>query len=74
MDPTGFILGVRAANRAANSARPDAPVIPGPGKPRRPRHPPRTASVRRATATSLRSLAAWVEPHHDNEPRTPAIT
>jgi len=71
MDPTGFILGLRAANRDANSARPDAPVIPD--KPRRPRRPPRTTSVRRATAMSLRSLAARIEPHHESEPCRPAI-
>jgi len=71
MDPTGFILGLRAANRDANSARPDAPVIPD--KPQRPRRPPRTTSVRRATATSLRSLAAWIEPRHENEPCRTAI-
>ncbi|HEU5334015.1 MAG TPA: hypothetical protein VFU73_14650 [Actinocrinis sp.] len=71
MDPTGFILGVRAAERDAHSARPDAPVIPD--KPRRPRRPPRVSSVRRATATSLRGLAAWIEPHHESEPCSPAI-
>jgi hypothetical protein len=67
MHPTGFILALRVAHRDAESARPDAPVIPA--KPKRSPRLLRTASVRRATAASLRSVAAWIEPHAEAEPR-----
>lgn len=73
MHTTGFILGVRAAQREANSARPDAPLVPD--KQRRSSRPPRSArttSARRATAAALRSVAAWVEPRRDGERCRPA--
>jgi hypothetical protein len=71
MDPTGFILGVNAAHRDSHSARPDAPVVPD--KPRRPRRPLRTTSVRQAAASSLRSLAGWIEPRDCTDDCTPAM-
>jgi hypothetical protein len=70
MDPTGFILATRVAHHDTHSARPDAPVIAS--KPRRPSHPPRINSVRRAAAASLRNLAARIEPHRGSEPCRPA--
>ena len=70
MDPTGFILGIQAAHRDSHSARPNAPVVPD--RPRRPHRPPRATSLRRATATCLRTLAAWIEPRRDTGSCTPA--
>lgn len=70
MDPMGFILATRVAHQDTHSARPDAPVVAA--KPRRPSRAPRTTSVRRATAASLRNLAAWIEPHRGSEPCRPA--
>jgi hypothetical protein len=75
MHTTGFILGVRAAQRETNSARPDAPLVPD--KQRRSSRPPRparTTSARRAAAASLRSIAAWIEPRRDTEPCRPATS
>ena len=71
MDPMGFILATQAAHRDSHSARPDAPVI-APKPKRRPAHLPRTASMRRATAASLRNLAARIEPRRDAETCRPA--
>ncbi len=70
MDPMGFILATRVAHHDTHSARPDAPVVAT--KPRRPAHAPRTTSVRRATAASLRNLAARIEPRRDAETCRPA--
>jgi hypothetical protein len=66
MHPTGFILATHAAHRDTHSARPDAPVVPA--KAKRPRRPSRASALRQATATSLRGLAARIEPRHDTEP------
>jgi len=72
MHTTGFILGVRVAQSEANSARPDAPTVPDKrSRPSRPPHYTRTASVRRAAAAALRSIAARVEPRRDTEPCRP---
>ncbi len=71
MDPMGFILATRAAQRDSHSARPDAPVI-APRARRRRAHAPRTTSVRRATAASLRNLAARIAPPRDAETCRPA--
>jgi len=75
MHPTGYILAVRAAHHDAESARPDAPVVPAePTRTHRPHRLPGTAAVRRVTATSLRGLAAWIEPRPDTEPCRPATS
>ncbi|WP_027342178.1 hypothetical protein [Hamadaea tsunoensis] len=60
MDPLGYIVGVGLAYDEAHSAMPCAPVIPE--KRRRVSRPPRNHPIRRATAASLRNVAAWVEP------------
>ena len=54
MIPEAFILGVELTRKHANSAMPDAPVLPdGPtGNPR----------LRRATARALRRVADRMEP------------
>lgn len=70
MDPTGF-FATQVAHRDTHSARPDAPVVPA--KPRWPRRLPHTTSARQATATTLRNLAAWIEPRHDAEPCSTAM-
>ena len=71
--PTGFILALRVAHRDAESARPDAPVVPD--RPKRSRRPAGTASVRRVTAASLRSVAAWIEPRRpDTDPCRSAMS
>ncbi len=56
-DPTASQLAVHLAARSANSARPDAPVVPE----REPR-PARLAATRVRMAGSLRTVARWVEP------------
>lgn len=59
------ILGIRAAQIQANSARPNAPVIePRERRRRLPREAraPRAPRTRSAIATSLRSLADTVAP------------
>jgi hypothetical protein len=60
MEPHGFVVGVELAYQESHSAMPNAPVIPD--KRRRSSRPPRAYSLRRATAASLRNVAAWVEP------------
>lgn len=54
MTPQAYILGVQLTRKHANSAMPDAPVLPdGPtGHPR----------LRRATARALRRVATRLDP------------
>ncbi|CAI9401868.1 hypothetical protein [Nocardioides sp. T2.26MG-1] len=52
-------LATRLTTAHVLSARPDAPVVPE-AAPR----PARTATLRAALATELRTVARWVEPRH----------
>lgn len=56
-DPIAADLAVRAARATAGSARPHAPVVPGP-EPRA----ARLAGPRLRSAAALHALARWVEP------------
>jgi hypothetical protein len=61
MNPPATNLALDATRRYALSARPDAPVVPGPPDDRR-RRTPLADPARRATAGLLRRLADRVEP------------
>jgi hypothetical protein len=57
MEPLAILYAVQVNRGYAQSALPDAPVVPP--EPARPR---RTEPIRRATATALYRLANLVEP------------
>ena len=54
MIPQAFILGVQQTRQHANSAMPDAPVLPD--------APAANPRLRRATARALRRMADRMEP------------
>jgi hypothetical protein len=63
MDPVGYVIAVGLTREHAWSAMPDAPVVPD--RPRRTNRPPRTFGLRQNAATTLRTIAGWVEPKHE---------
>lgn len=60
MDPIGIMLALRATDRLAHSARPEAPVAPDDPEVRA--GPPPPGPLRRGLAHGLRSLADRLAP------------